>query len=164
MPAPSSSTTVGLPVPRHSRYSRRPPMSTRPAKSPCVGGAVGAIPWAATVSAVMRSMASTPLAVARRSVRRAIGRDGPVDLFRMPFCHSTFVWISYDEVVCCSAFSHPVVQEGAKGRQCPRAPLHPPRPGSLANSRPHPRLEWDQPPLLLPPARFVDIHDRRLRE
>jgi DNA end-binding protein Ku len=33
---------AGLPVPRHSMYSRRPPpMSTRPAKSPCAASATG---------------------------------------------------------------------------------------------------------------------------
>ena len=35
LPAPASRITVGLPWPRHSSQSRRPPpMSTRPAKSP----------------------------------------------------------------------------------------------------------------------------------
>jgi hypothetical protein len=39
-PAPASRITVGLPWPRHSRYSFRPPISIRPEKSPVATGEV----------------------------------------------------------------------------------------------------------------------------
>src|SRR5215203_2323819 len=49
-PAPDSRITVGLPSPRHSRYRFRPPMSTRPEKSPLAAegkeGADGVADWA----------------------------------------------------------------------------------------------------------------------
>src|SRR5215211_4502436 len=47
-PAPDSRITVGLPSPRHSRYRFRPPMSTRPEKSPLAaeGDADGVADWA----------------------------------------------------------------------------------------------------------------------
>src|SRR5687767_6676748 len=47
-PAPDSRITVGLPSPGHSRYRFRPPMSTRPEKSPraAEGDADGVADWA----------------------------------------------------------------------------------------------------------------------
>jgi hypothetical protein len=69
-PAPDSKITVGLPWPRHSRYSFRPPISTRPEKSPGAAGEEAA--KAAPCAAMARDVGPAGRMPARKRTNAAI--------------------------------------------------------------------------------------------
>src|SRR5258708_3037418 len=72
--------TAGLPVPRHSTYSRRPPpMSTRPAKSPCAASATGE-----AARGVARATAHSRTARARAEDARRSCRGHMIDSLGCP--------------------------------------------------------------------------------